>query len=302
MDDRFIAIAAHAAAQHGIFDLTEARRWGITDRMRNHWVDTGRIQRLGPTVFRVAGAPDSWRQRLLAAARSLSPGGVIAGRSAARLHGLDGFADGPIELLAPRALRSRTTSGTVAFTSRPIPRADRCTIDGLPVLRAERMVLEAPLHGLTLVDIENMVDSSIRLRLTTEARLRRRFAAEVPTGINGRSLLGRALVDTGGESSLERAFLRTVRISGLPRPLLRRTYRSDGRTIARVDAEFPDGLVVELAGHASHSSRRQRQRDAQRHTELTLAGKRVLTFTFEDQRDRPEWIVAQLRAAGVRAA
>jgi len=54
---------------------------------------------------------------------------------------------------------------------------------------------------------------------------------------------------------------------------------------------------VELAGHGTHSIRLQRQRDAQRHTELTLRGLRVLTFTYEDVRDRPAWVIARLREA-----
>jgi hypothetical protein len=65
-------------------------------------------------------------------------------------------------------------------------------------------------------------------------------------------------------------------------PQLQRTYRSATRTVARVDAEFADGLIVELAGHGIHASRVQRQRDAERHTELTLRNKRVITFTYDD--------------------
>ena len=64
-----------------------------------------------------------------------------------------------------------------------------------------------------------------------------------------------------------------------------------------VDAFFPGNLVVELAGHGTHSSRLQRQRDEQRRTELTLRGLRVITFTYEDVRDRPDWVVLQLRTA-----
>lgn len=115
-------------------------------------------------------------------------------------------------------------------------------------------------------------------------------------------MLLNALVDTGGESRLERWFLRLVRQAGFARPALQKVFRDDGRTIARVDAFFPGGLVVEVAGHATHSSRRARQRDAQRHTELTLRGLRVLTFTYEDVRDRPEWVIASIRAAITSAA
>jgi very-short-patch-repair endonuclease len=69
-----------------------------------------------------------------------------------------------------------------------------------------------------------------------------------------------------------------------------------------VDAEFNGGLVVELAGHGTHATRLQRQRDAQRQTELTLQGKRVITFTYDDVYGRPLWVLESLRGAGLDAA
>jgi len=167
-------------------------------------------------------------------------------------------------------------------------------VDGIPVLRAERLILDAPLFAFSASEVENAIDSAIRLRLVSEQRLRTKVVGLHHRGINyGRALLD-ALVDTGGESRLERMFLRLVRKAGLPRPLLQRIFRDGTRTVARVDACFSGGLVVELAGHGTHSSRRQLQVDAQRHTELTLRGIRVLTFRYEDVRDRPEWVVARL--------
>ncbi len=55
-------------------------------------------------------------------------------------------------------------------------------------------------------------------------------------------------------------------------------------------------------GHATHSSRRRVQADAQRHTELTLAGRRVLSFTYADVVGRPEWVLGRLVEARVTPA
>jgi very-short-patch-repair endonuclease len=84
--------------------------------------------------------------------------------------------------------------------------------------------------------------------------------------------------------------------------MTQRVFRDQHRTIARVDCIFPGNLVVEVAGHGTHASRRQRQIDAQRHTELTLLGMRVLTFTYEDVRDRPAWVASRIAAALQAAA
>lgn len=129
----------------------------------------------------------------------------------------------------------------------------------------------------------------------SEARLRTKVIARHRRGINGGRALLDALVDTGGESRLERWTLRLLREAGLPRPVLQRTYRDGTRTIARVDFQIGD-LVVEVAGHGTHSSRRQLQADEQRRTELMRRGLRVVCFRYEDIRDRPAWVIAQLRA------
>jgi len=85
--------------------------------------------------------------------------------------------------------------------------------------------------------------------------------------------------------------------AGIDRPTLQTTVRDGNRVVARVDAFFPGNIVVEVAGHGTHSSRRQRQVDEQCRTELTLRGFRVLTFTYEDVRDRPDWVIDRLREA-----
>ena len=58
--------------------------------------------------------------------------------------------------------------------------------------------------------------------------------------------------------------------------------------------------MVEVEGHATHSSRRQRQADEARRTALTLAGRRVIVFTFDDVFDRGDWVMARLREALAR--
>ena len=202
----------------------------------------------------------------------------------------------------PRAHRRYTTRRRGVLDRPAADRGDIVTVHGLRCLTAERLIVESPLFGFTREETENAIDSAIRLRLVAEQRLRTRVIREHCSGRNGSRTLLDALVDSGGESRLERWFLRIVRQAGIARPVLQKTFRSGTRTIARVDAYFPGGLVVEVSGHGTHASRRQRQVDAQRHTELTLRGLRVLTFTYEDIRDRPAWVIARLREALALAA
>jgi hypothetical protein len=297
MDERFRSIAASAASQHSVVSLAQLQRAGIESWTRSRWQEQHLLVRLGPKSFAIGGAAPTWHRDLTAALFDLDGAGVIGGRSAAQLMRLDGFNGNAVELIAPRTARGRIPSGTAHYTRRPIGRQDTQRIDGLVVVSAERLILDAPLFGFTRNEIENAIDSAIRLRLVGEQRLRTRVVAEHHRSRNGGRQLLDALVDTGGESRLERWLLRLCRDAGLPRPMLQKVYRAGARTIARVDAEFAGGLVVEVAGHGTHATRLQRQRDAQRHTELTLMGKRVLTFTYEDLRDRPRWVAEQLHRA-----
>ena len=297
MDARFADLAALAANQHSAIAVVQAQRLGVDAALRSKWVKAGLLERSGPGSLVIAGSEATWKRSLAAASFDLGGVAAIAGRSGGRLLGLDGFGDSDVEFLLERRYRSRKSSGVVRCTSAALSRGDMIRIDGLWVLRAEKLILSSPLFGFTQAETENAIDSAIRLRLVSEQRLRTSVVAQHTRGVNGGRQLLDALVDTGGESRLERWFLRLVRQAGLPRPMLQKIFRDGTRTIARVDAYFPGGLVVEVAGHGTHSSRRQIQSDAQRQTEMTLRGVRWITFTYTDVRDRPAWVISRLAEA-----
>ena len=302
MDDRFRHIAAIAATQHSVISIAQMHACGINSSTRSKWERRGLIDRLGPRSFAIAGSSPTFQRDMAAGLADLAGFGVAAGRAGARLHGLDDFLSAPSEFLLPREHRGYSTNGLVCATSRPLTKSDIVRVQGFRCLTAERLIVESPLFGFSKAETENAIDSAIRLRLVAEQRLRTRIVREHSRGINGGRPLLDALTDTGGESRLERWFLGLVRCAGIARPMLQKTYRDGTRIVARVDAYFPGGLVVEVAGHGTHASRRQLQLDAQRHTELTLRGLHFITFTYDDVRDRPDWVIARLREALVLAA
>src|SRR5258708_37947519 len=67
---------------------------------------------LYPGVYRLAGAPSTWRQSLLAACLAWGDGAVVSHRAAAALWSLPGFASHVIELSVPRG-RQRVRPGKV---------------------------------------------------------------------------------------------------------------------------------------------------------------------------------------------
>jgi hypothetical protein len=296
MDELFARFAARAADQHHVLSLEQFDELGISRKVRGRWSKLGLIEKKGVRTFALAGTR-SWQQSMTAGLLDLGAGSLVAGRSGAALLGLDGFRSGALEFLVPRALRDRKVLGRLASTVRPILDIDVVRVDGIRCLRAERLIVEAPLFDFTREEIENAIDSAVRLRLVAERRLRDRVERELGPSVNGRRRVVDALVDAGGESTLEREFLKVLRRAGLPRPRLQISHRDGLRLIARVDTMFGDQLVIEVEGHRTHSSRRQRQSDEQRRTELTLRGIAVIVFTYDDVFRRPEWTAARVRDA-----
>lgn len=295
VQDRFRAVAAFAAAHHSVISTDQLEALDVTKSLRHQWLRSGRLVRLGVRSFAAGGSASTWHRELAAGLADLAGHGLIAGRAAAQLYGLDGFDADAHEYLIDREHRGYRTFGVVASTAVPILRSDLGRIAGLAVLRPERLILDAPLFGFSGHEVGNAIDSAIRLRLISEQRLRTAVVARHRRGINHGRILLDALIDSGGQSRLERMFVRLIREAGLPRPEPQRTYRDGSRVVARVDFRFPNGLLVEVNGFGFHSTRAQLQRDAQRHTELTLRGHRLLTFTYDDLRYRPAWVASQLR-------
>lgn len=302
MDARLRSIAALAAGQHSVVSLDQVRDLGVPRQTLERWVKSEVLRRLGTRSFLMGGAELTWLGRLTADWFDSGGTAFIAGRSAAVLMHLDGFGGEPRELLTTRDGRGRQKGGIVRSTRQPIPRSDVQRISGLWVVRAERLILDAPIFGFSRAEIENAIDSSVRLRLVSEQRLRKRVAEHSWQGIRGGTLLVEAMVDTGGESRLERWLLALCREAGLPRPATQKVFRDGGRALARVDAEFAGGLLVEVEGNEFHSTRQQRQADEERRTELTLRGRRLIAFMYDDVRYRPAWVASKIREALLQAA
>ena len=311
MNSRLASLHHAARRNHGVVSIDQLELIGISRQMRSRLKTAGRVEPVGSRAYAVSGAPRTWHFGLAAGLADIGDErggderggdkrggdeGWIAGRSGARLLRLDGFTADSYEFLVPRHRRNTKAGGKVRSTIYPVPPTDVTRTDGLRHLRAERLIVESPTFHFNRREIENAIDSAIRMRLVDEQRLRERVLDRWAGRPRGAELLA-ALADTGGESRLERWFLTAVRHAGLAKPTLRRAVCEGGVTFARLDALFGARLVVELEGHATHSSRRQRQADEQRRTSLVLRGYVVLVFTYNDVRDRPAWVVAQLQAA-----
>ena len=287
-----------AARQHACLTHAQARSCGLTDPQVRHRVRNGSLERVGSRVLRVVGAPSTWEQQLMAGLLDLGDAAVVSLRSAAALHGFDGFPSRAVEFTIPRAARGERSCWTVHTTNR-LDQIDRAAVGPFACTSAARTVVDLA-RTEAVRDLERAIDSVVRDGLASPTFLRRRLTDLRGSGRAGVRLLDELLVDAGSHSPLERAFLALVRRAGLPRPQCQRVYRRDGVTVARVDFSFePVPLLVEVGGRRGHSSDAERAKDARRRNELQALGFVVLEFTYVDVHERPGYVLEMLRRHGL---
>lgn len=284
--------------QHGVIGRRQLDAAPVTKSQLQTWVASRRLERVAPRVWRVVGAPETWRQRLHTGLLTLGRLSWVSHSAAAELHGFDRTPPGAVEFLVLRRRRSAHADAQVHSTRRWSP-VDEVTVDGLRATSATRTVLDLANAGVHPDRLKAAIDSAVRLQLSSPEALAQRLDELRGRGRAGVRIIDELLADSGGHTMLERRFLELVRHAGLPRPETQAVFRrpSDGRFVARVDFLFrAAGVVVEVSGRLGHSSPSERARDAQRRNELQDLGLRVYEFTWEDVTTRPAHVISTMRS------
>jgi len=120
-----------------------------------------------PSVYRVAGAPDSWHQRLMAA-RLWAPDAAISHRAAAALWEFDGFDRGPVELSTVGPRTSYEAWITLHRTQK-LEGEDIGRLGPFAITTPARTLADLCAEGRDVV--EPALDDAIRRGLTTLPRL-----------------------------------------------------------------------------------------------------------------------------------
>lgn len=294
-------LSAIARRNHAVITAASAASCGIShDRLR--WAtDHGALERVHPTVYRVAGAPRTWEQRVLLAVLAAGPGALASHRSAAALWGLDGSTRGVPEFVTPRHLRSRAELG----------RAHEST-DLHLAQPTERLAI--PCTGLvrTLVDLgavvpgerlQQAIDDAIRRRLCSWEDLLHALARHSRRGRRGVGPLRAILEECYGtvipDSRFNRLVERLLVDSGLPQPEIEhRIVDASGVEVARVDLAYPPQRVaLELDSRRYHLSVAAFETDRPRQNRLEVLGWTVLRYTWLHYIRSPMKLVSDVSVA-----
>lgn len=302
-------IAAHSSRQMGLVTRDQLLRAGLSRSSIWRRTQAGLLVAAGGRTFSVGSSPPTDEQAVLAAC--LDHDGVATHRAGCWLRGL-WSRPSPIEITVPRRRSSWTSAvfgrDVIVHTTTSLPLADLTTVRGVPTVSVARSLLGlgALVPGdVTQDELAAAVADACERGLASERWLlwlleRRRIQGRDGVIAFEEAIAARlALGPT--ESWLERELVGMILAAGLPRPVVQRRVRRQGRFVGRVDLAF-DGtpVVVEALGYAHHRSRADLERDTRRVNQLTLAGRRVLQFGYDQiVRDKASVLVAIADALGV---
>jgi very-short-patch-repair endonuclease len=249
-----------------------------------------------PGHWRHAATPLTWEMKIRAGTAWLGKDAALYGATAARWWGLDGCATDRVEFLVPRGRRHLVPWLTL-HTTKQWTKGDVHTRDGVRTSSATRAIIDMA-RTQSPRTLEAAIDSAVRLRLTSVPTLTKRMRQLGGRGRNGIRTLRTLLLDSGGESFLERKFLRLLRDEELPRPATQVRHRRRDQKVMRVDFEYAEErVVIEVSGRRGHTSDADRRRDARRRNDLQAQGWMVLEFTTADVLEDPPYVVKSVTEA-----
>ncbi len=229
------------------------------------------------------------------------PGAVASRTTAAALWGLPGFEHGTVHVTQPRNGTSRSSRLAVVHESRFLPPHHEAVREGIPLTTVARTLFDLAgcVHpGRT----ERAIENARRHHLVTLEQLRRTTVELVARGRKGSRLMRDLLAARGAgwvptESGLEADFLALLVAAGIELPEGQVDLGGEG-WVGRVDFYYSRiRLVIEIDGHAFHTSLLDTEADARRDEALRAAGFEVMRITEEQLRDHPEAVVERVRRA-----
>lgn len=289
-------VADLATGQHGFVSRDQLRGLGMSDAAIANAVDQCRIHRVLREVFAVGHRQNSQRTKLMVAALACGDGAVVSHGSAAFLHGLWDFQPAEVDVIAPIQVGRKIEGIRRRFV--PHPLADEQMREGdIPTTTPSR----------TIVDVAGIVAGAALSRTIEQAAVRRILnVSEIdrilagPRRVGSRQLRA-ILVDwrryrPGAHlrSRMEARLLPMLSRRELPFPECNAKITLEGETF-EVDFLWREQkVVVETDGRAFHDNPSAAARDSHRNRVFARAGYSIPRLGWEDLRDRPEAIIAEI--------
>lgn len=276
----------------------QLRDAGFTRHEIAHLVGIARLIAMFEGVYRLAGAPTTWRQRLMAAC--LATGGVASHRSSAWLWEADLPGGEPaIEVTVARA-RCPKPPGVIVHRSSDLTADQVVRKDGIPTTKPHRLLVD--LGAVAPADeVDQVLESLNSRKLVTIAGVRAWRERLGGRGRRGAGVLGevldrRALGEQQVDSVLESMMARLCRRHDLPVPEFQVWITVQGKRY-RMDFAYVDiRYNIETDGYEHHAGKYERWLgDSTRDNELTAMGWQVSRFPKAHLRSREDYVARVIR-------
>lgn len=283
-----------AAKQGGLTTRKQLLAMGFSDAKIERRVATGQWTRTARGVYRLFEGLTPGDE--LRAAVAVLPGAVASHFSAARIHQIDRVPPGPVTVL----VHTRTTHifpGVEAIRCHDLQAHHVESVDRLPTTTAARTVVDLA-SRLTVAELAICLDSVLNMRLASGeaiAAVLDEVARKGKPGVRSlRTVLGERIGLDQSRSVLEQRGLALLASFGFGSYEIE--YPIPWAPRQRFDVAFPQSkLAVEWDSRRWHGHLGAFQNDRERDRAALLNGWRVVRFTWDDVRDRPESVVATLR-------
>jgi hypothetical protein len=261
--------------QHYVATHDQIREFGSCRQIDSR-LDAGVLDSMYQSVYRIAGSPDTWRQRLLGACFATS--GVSAGsfRAAAQMWSLPGGEE-IVEITSPRHDRAQY-AGVRTHESSYLTDLDVTCIDSIPVTRPARIICDFGLlvkrGEMSVETLELAMHEALRRDLVDVARVWREWqrlgGTRRPGGRVVEQMLNRFVAPVRKpDSTPEVRLLQLMRTAGLPEPVPQHRVALSKTRWYQLDFAWPKARVFcEFDSYKWHGSRTRYMRTTRRRLEL----------------------------------
>ncbi len=228
--------------QYGLITRSQALWCGLTPAQIRTRLETGHWVEMRPSVYAVAGAPQSREQAVLAVL--LAHGTTsLASHGTAAHHWRLKNCEQPDEIEVVSSLASGVRlDGVRGHRSGALFDADRTASRGIPIVTAERSLIDIS-GRLSQQELGKILDDALLRKLITLESFRRCAQRLVPAPGRSMSRVRNVLHErlpgySPTESDLETRALRALVAAGLPPPRQQYRMRLAGKSV-RIDLAYP---------------------------------------------------------------
>lgn len=290
-------VAAGAEGRHGVVALAELLAAGMSRRDVERRVARGQLVAVGPTVWRIAGAPPSHHADVLGVLLGIEGEAWASHRTAARLWGIR--VHGPAGLIEiTRPYGTSANRGSVHIHRSTLVLPHHVTVhQGVSVTAVPRTIFDlARRTGPKVFD--RAIEEALRAHLCTIGSLHRVLAELGGRGRPGtrkmRAALAPRAIDYVPTSSELTAVGRAV-LASVPGIEWEVPITDEQGYIRQVDGLVRAArLIIELDGAAFHDQPSDVRRDTEQDLRLIALGYVVERVRWVDLTQRPEATLAKI--------